>query len=476
MGKLRLPSAMIDLLALAPSLRVRAAHLHEGGGRLSRAAGLVAGDPSPYGRRLAELTRALSDGGLPFPPPADAASTFTGRAVMALHASPPHMSNGYTVRTLALLDGLRQAGIDCAAVTRPNFPNDLAAFSHVPPTDLDETQGHAFHRLSSDAPLWEGPLSDYIYAFADGLVEHARRKRAGVVHAASNHVCGLAGCLAAERVGARAVYELRGLWHWSSVNRRPGWELTETFALHEALERQAALRAQRVVVLSEALAGHARGWGVDPARIVVAPNGVDAAAFAPAPRDMSLRAAWGASPTTFVAGFVGTFTAYEGLDTLLAAVALLRQRGVDAMAVLVGDGEDAECLKGLARKLAVPVTFPGRIPFAQVPATLSAMDCCPFPRRAEGATLLVPPLKLAEAMACGVPVAVADIPPLTEIVDHRRTGLVFSPGVNALADTLDTLRRDPDTAQALAREAREWVVAHRTWDAVTRLLLSAWKD
>ncbi|HLO76425.1 MAG TPA: glycosyltransferase, partial [Magnetospirillum sp.] len=379
-------------------MRATAAHMHEGEGRLSRASRLMDNDTTPYGRRLAELTRALSDGALPLPPPCpEPAAADVAHAVMALHASPPHVNNGYTVRTLCLLDALRRAGVECAAVTRPNFPHDSAAFRGVPRTDADQAGGHVFHRLHAQAALWEGPLSAYVDAFAIGLADHARRSGAGVVHAASNHVCGLAACLAAEQVGVRSVYELRGLWHWSTINRRPGWQNSETFALHEALERQAALRAHRVVVLSDALAQHARGWGVDPARIVAVPNGVDADAFAPVPRDEAVRAAWGASPETFVAGFVGTFTPYEGLDTLLQAVARLRQRGVDAMAVLVGDGEEADRLKALAGKLGAKAAFPGRVPFAQVPKALAAMDCCPFPRRAEGATLLVPPLKLAEA-------------------------------------------------------------------------------
>ncbi|HLO77729.1 MAG TPA: glycosyltransferase, partial [Magnetospirillum sp.] len=85
-------------------------------------------------------------------------------------------------------------------------------------------------------------------------------------------------------------------------------------------------------------------------------------------------------------------------------------------------------------------------------------------------------LKLAEAMAAQVPVAVADIAPLTEMVTHGETGRVFAQGADALAEALEAVRLDPAAAQAMARAARAWVVANRTWDAVSRRLLSAWRD
>jgi glycosyltransferase involved in cell wall biosynthesis len=477
LGLARLSATLLDAAAIVPPLRATCAHMHENQGRIRAAARLMGADPAPYGRRMRELAAALGAGALPLPTiERSPRRPFDGRVVMALHGSPPHLNNGYAVRTRCLLDGLGAAGVDCVAVTRPNFPHDMAAFRAVPPRTIDEAEGHRWHRLASPAPLWEGPLSDYVQAFADGLARLAAERGATVIHAASNHVCGLAACLAAERVGARAVYELRGLWHWSTINRRPGWGGSETFALHEALERQATLRADRVVVLSEALAAHVRGWGVEPARIACVPNGVDAETFAPTARDEGLRARWGARPETFVVGFVGTFTPYEGLDTLLESIALLRTRGLDIVPVLVGDGEDTERLKRLAAKLGVPAAFPGRVPFGDVPKALAAMDCCPFPRRAEGATLLVPPLKLAEAMACGVPVAVADIPPLTETVIDGETGIVFAQGVKSLAAALAALQRDRATREEMARKARAWVAANRSWDTVTRTLLAAWQD
>jgi glycosyltransferase involved in cell wall biosynthesis len=471
----RCPPWLVDAAARLPPLRRPAARLHEYRGRLRRAAHLAGGDGSRYGARLAELASALDRGGLPLPPPPERpARGFNGRVVMALYGSEPWFANGYSIRSRCLLEALAAAGVRCVPVTRPNFPRDLAAGRNAAPADEEEYAGRHYRRLSARPGMMDDPVGDYVAAFADGLAAIVQAGGASVVHAASNHVVGLAACLAAERTGARSVYEIRGLWHWSTATRWPGWEATESFALHEALERQAALRADRVVVLSRALADHVRRWGVPQERIAVAANGVDPGLFKPRPRDPTRRRALGFGEGVFLAGFVGTFTPYEGLDTLLEALAMIRARGIDAAAALVGDGEEKPRLQALARKLRVPAAFPGRVPFEQVPAYLAACDAYPIARRDTYVTSLVPPLKLAEAMACAVPVVVADLPPLTESVAHERTGLVYGHGAGALADALRRVHADPAFAAGMATAGRDWVAEHRSWRAAAAALLSAY--
>ncbi len=469
---------LADTIALLPPLRPAAARLYESTGALRPAARLAGNRRTAYGMRLAEMALALDRCSLPLPPPPRHREPrpFNGRVVMALYGSEPWFANGYSIRSRCLLTQLAQEGVDCVAATRPNFPQDTAPGRRVPPTEEEEFGGIRYRRLAAPASMMDGPPSAYIAAFADKLEPLVRSSGASVVHAASNHLVGLAASLAAERTGARSIYEIRGLWHWSTAARREGWEETDTFALHEALERQAALRADRVVVLSPSLADHVKQWGVPSERIGIVANGVDAEAFRPQARDPVLRRALGAGPGTFLVGFVGTFTPYEGIDTLLEAVAMLRRRGIAAAAALIGDGEEERRLRALARRLRVPAAFPGRVPFERVPAYLNACDAHPFPRRPAQVTTMVPPLKLAEAMACGVPVVVADLPPLVECVAHERTGLVFGLGAAGLAAALERLHIEPGLAAALSVAGRAWVAEHRSWRAAIRPLLAAYAD
>jgi glycosyltransferase involved in cell wall biosynthesis len=475
-GLRRCPPLVADAAMVLPPLRRAGARLHEYQGHLRAAARLAGGDRSRYGARLTELATALDDCGLRLPaaPPTRLRRPFNKRVVMALYGSEPWFANGYSVRSRCLLQQLAAVGVDCVPVTRPNFPQDTAAGRDVPRGTEETFAGLRYRRLPAGPSLLDEPVGDYVRSFAGQLAEIMRASDAGIVHAASNHVVGLAACLAAEATGVPSVYEMRGLWHQSTATRWPGWESTETFALHEALEAQAALRADRVVVLSPALAEHVRGWGVPECRIAIVPNGVDPALFRPQPRDPALRTALGAGPDTFLVGFVGTFAPYEGLDTLLRAVALLRRQGVDAAAALVGAGEQEARLRRLAARLAVPAAFPGRVPFARVPAYLGAFDAHPFPRNAAPVTALVPPLKLAEAMACAVPVVVTGLAPLTEMVTHEHRGLVCGHGPEALAAALGRLHAAPDFAAGIAAAARDWVVEHRTWQAAAATLAAVY--
>ena len=471
-GLRRCPPLVADSAGLLPPLRRAGARLHEYQGRLRAAARLAAGDRSRYGARLTELKTALDDRGLtlPAPPSRRTRRAFNQRVVMALYGSEPWFANGYSIRTRCLLQQIAASGIGCVPVTRPNFPQDTAGGRAAPRSSEEVFAGLHYRRLAAGPNMLAEPVGDYIRNFAARIAEIVRATEASVVHAASNHLVGLAACLAAEATGAHSVYEIRGLWHRSTATRWPGWDKTETFALHECLEAQTALRADRVVVLSRVLAEHVRGWGVPDSRITIVPNGVDPELFTPLPRDPLLRAALGAGGDTFLVGFVGTFAPYEGLDTLLRAVALLRRSGIDAAAALVGGGEQEARLRRLAARLAIPVAFPGRVPFERVPAYLAAFDAHPFPRRDAFVTALVPPLKLAEAMACALPVVVTDLAPLTEMVVHGERGLVCGAGPDALAAALRRLHAEPDYAGGMAAAARAWVVQHRSWrNAVERL-------
>jgi glycosyltransferase involved in cell wall biosynthesis len=85
-------------------------------------------------------------------------------------------------------------------------------------------------------------------------------------------------------------------------------------------------------------------------------------------------------------------------------------------------------------------------------------------------TRLVTPLKPLEAMATGRPVVASDLPPLREIVNPGQTGAIAPVGdPSALADDLEPLLHDSTDRMRMGAAARQWVRAHRTWAAATRV-------
>jgi glycosyltransferase involved in cell wall biosynthesis len=337
----------------------------------------------------------------------------------AASALPWHTS-GYTTRTQALLRALVAQGVDLVAVTRAGYPWDRADSSGTPDGLATSHDGLDWHHLRQ--PGQALPLDIYIERASLGIARLAKARRVAAIQAASNHVNALPALIAARRLGIPFHYELRGLWEMSRAANVPGFAGTERHALGLELEAFVARHADRVFAISQALADHvAEQWGLDRARIALLPNGVDAAGFAaiaaePLPR------------TTI--GYAGALVAYEGLDLLLDAMALLRDQGLMLDLVVMGEGPLREGLEAQARQLGLgdAVTFTGRLDPAEARARMAACHIACLPRRRSAVTELVPPIKLVEAMALGLPAVVPDLPVFRAEAQEGQTALFFTPG------------------------------------------------
>ncbi|MBT0587780.1 glycosyltransferase [Alteromonas oceanisediminis] len=113
--------------------------------------------------------------------------------------------------------------------------------------------------------------------------------------------------------------------------------------------------------------------------------------------------------------FIGSFgQLYKGQDTLLEAVAQLKQQGHELHLTLLGGGKYLDDMKALAETLAIGhlTQFVGEVNADDVKTALDEADLFVMPSRTEGL-----PRALIEAMATGLPAigsAVGGIPELLE--------------------------------------------------------------
>ena len=84
--------------------------------------------------------------------------------------------------------------------------------------------------------------------------------------------------------------------------------------------------ADLVVCVSDEVAEQVRRVSGRSDGVVVIPNGVDTQLFAPGPPDAALRDGLGIPGDAFVIGWTGSFRGFHGLDTLLDAVARVRDQ------------------------------------------------------------------------------------------------------------------------------------------------------
>lgn len=392
----------------------------------------------------------------------------------------PHTQSGYTLRSHAILTAQRAAGTTVTATTRAGYPLTIGSLGA---RGTDVVDGVRYDRLVPRALP-----ADQRRRFDDGvdlLTDALRRRRDGrlpdVVHATTPWTTGEVARAAAARCGLPWVYEVRGLpeetWAAShpTAEARERAAASERFALVRAAETDLATSADHVVTLSATMRDELVGRGVVAERITVVPNAVDAALLGPAPSPGEARSVLGLRTGRLVVGTVSSLVGYEGLDTVLRAVALLRSRGVDATALVVGDGVARPGLLRLADELGLGehAILPGRVPRDVARTYLAALDVVLVPRRPDRVTRLVTPLKPVEAMALGRPVVASDLPALAEVLsplDGGDPAGVLAPPDDALAwaDAVARLADDETHRGALVAAGRD-VAAERTWSRlVTR--------
>ncbi|MBP8234992.1 TIGR04063 family PEP-CTERM/XrtA system glycosyltransferase [Rhizorhabdus sp.] len=375
------------------------------------------------------------------------------------HSLPIH--SGYTFRTRAILKAQQAMGWEVGGVTGPRY--------NAPTPDPAVEEGLTFYR-SGSAPDGPAPIGEWreVAALRRRVLEVAADWKPDLIHAHSPALVGLAGLLAARRLGLPFLYEIRAFWEDAAVGNGTGREGSLKYRAIRALETHVVSRADAVAVICEGLRADLIARGVAPDKIMVSPNGVDLELFgAPPPPDRALAAKLGLADAEVI-GFIGSFYDYEGLDDLVAAMPALIERRPRAALLLVGGGPMEASIRRQAEKSPVAdrIHFVGRVPHHEVERYYSLIDVLAYPRKSMRLTDLVTPLKPLEAMAQRRLVAASDVGGHRELIEQGVTGLLFPPDdPPALAAALADLLQDRsgweerrDVARAFVERERNWAV------------------
>lgn len=253
------------------------------------------------------------------------------------------------------------------------------------------------------------------------------------------------------------------------------------FAAQRRLCERAALHvAARVVVISEVERQRLEREGLDPQRIIVCPNGVDARRFATGGGER-IRQALGVKASDQLIGFVGTFGPWHGAPVLAEAFARLAPQAPEARLLLVGDGLERPAVETiltahLASERAVLV---GKVPSGEVPSYLDACDILASPHvpLPAGEEFFGSPTKLFEYMAAAKPIVASRLGQIGDVLVDGETGLLVTPGsVEALEQGILRLLCDPQLRGQLGRAAREAAIAHHSWDRTAAEIARAYGE
>ncbi|HBS34058.1 MAG TPA: glycosyltransferase WbuB [Parvularcula sp.] len=232
-------------------------------------------------------------------------------------------------------------------------------------------------------------------------------------------------------------------------------------SLAQASEASIWRAADRVLPVTRALGAYVEAAGVDPARIEVIPNGVEAA-FLKEHDPRPVRARYGLDGK-IVLGFTGFVRDWHGLDRIVAYLG--ERRRSDLAFLIVGDGDTRARLETQAAALGVreSVIFTGVVQREDVPAHLAAFDVALQP----AVTAYASPLKLFEYMAAAKAIIAPDAPNIREVIGDDADAVLLREGDDAaLFGALDALVADKARRQDLGGAARRTLLRRGfTWDA-----------
>ncbi|MCC7007321.1 MAG: glycosyltransferase [Acidobacteria bacterium] len=217
------------------------------------------------------------------------------------------------------------------------------------------------------------------------------------------------------------------------------------------LERLMVARSRVVIVICEDLRTTVHGIRPDVPTVLIE-NAPGSGTMPTAGTGARIRAALGLAADAPVALYTGTFEAYQGLDLLFEAMAILVETRPDARLVLVGGDERQVATvrrQVHAAGLTPYVILTGQRPADDIPAYLDAATILVSPRSTGTNT----PLKIYQYLRSGRPIVATNLRTHTQVLSPE-IAFLGDATPSGYAGAMLAALSDPDRARRIGEEAR----------------------
>lgn len=225
-------------------------------------------------------------------------------------------------------------------------------------------------------------------------------------------------------------------------------------------------RCRHIYVPSQSMVDALRADGIEGDMRVWA-RGVDHEQYSPAHRSEALRASWGVDKHRPAVAFVSRLVTEKGLDCLVEAFRLLRERGAAFRPIIVGDGPERAALEARLPD----AIFTGFLSGKALAEAYASSDVFFFPSATEtfGNVTL-------EAMASGLPAVCADATGSSSLVVDGETGVLCGVGdVACFAAAIERLLNNPAERLRLGAGGRERALEF-SWDAQLARVYASYRE
>ncbi len=296
------------------------------------------------------------------------------------------------------------------------------------------------------------PMKDRIEPFSDlqvcmKLSKIIKENDFDLIHAHTSKP-GFFARLAAAGTGVPVIYQPANFAFHDGAPRREA-------LFYAALERVAArYLTDRIIAICDGERDLARRYSVGTdGQFVTIHTGIDLEPFREPVDRAGVRAALGIPVDVSLIGTVARLTEAKAPQDFVRAAARIHANCSDAHFVWVGDGALESESRALAESLGLESVFHFAGYHDNIPAILKSFDCFVLSSHWEGF-----PLAVLEAMAASLPVVATRVMGTPEAVCDGETGILVPIGdVNALADAVEQIIRNPALANAFGRAGRQRV-------------------
>lgn len=215
-------------------------------------------------------------------------------------------------------------------------------------------------------------------------------------------------------------------------------------------------------------------YGMNPERIIVFPWGVDLEHFKPETFDLRPFDRLRATPSTFTLFCNRSWEARYGVDVLARAFVKVAGQNENVDLILLSGGSQSANIRRILQSGGVldRVTFGGQISQTDLPRWYHLADLYISPAHVDGSSV-----SLMEALACGLPCLVSDIPANREWVVENENGWLFRDGdADHLAKKILTAISQREKLPEIGRASRRSAEMRADWKKNAEALMNVYRS
>ncbi len=398
----------------------------------------------------------------------------------------------YHTCPLATLGGKDTGGMNVYVRDLTRYLGSMGIRVDVFTRSQDEHVPHVLHDLGygnrvvhipagPEAPLPKQELMTYLPEFVEGILEFARNKN--ITYDLIHSHYWLSGIAAKELKAIWNIPVIHMFHTLGAMKQRVARQPDEVEGEYRIKgEKEVIQTADRIVAATLAeLAQLQWLYQADVSKIVVIPPGVDLSRFYPIPPDEA-KEFIGVRPCEQVVLYVGRIEPLKGIDVLIEAIAIMRQKGVRVCLSVIGGeplsepgllNHEMARLQALREQYGLQdmVAFLGKRGQDTLPYYYSAAEAVVVPSHYESFGMVA-----LEAMACGTPVVASQVGGLAFLVQNGVTGFTVPvDDPQALADRLIEITQDPSLRKRMGEAAAEFA-RNYSWEKIAAQILKLYEE